>query len=91
MTGFLMRELLGSAMMLARGRILPMVIQFPTPATQGFFNVGDAMAIVTTLTVGPVVGAIPGGLSSSLANFMGGLYVWVDSEIRHKYLVIGGR
>ena len=86
-----MRELVASAMMMTMVRILTMLIQFPNPATQGFLNVGDAIAMVTTLTFGPVVGAIAGGLGSSLANFLGGWYVWVDGEIRYKDLVIGGR
>ena len=65
-----------SAVMAALVCVATMLIQFPIPATQGFFNVGDAMVMVAALTFGPIVGAIAGGLGSSLADFLGGWYVW---------------
>lgn len=63
--------------MAALACVATMLIQFPIPATQGFFNVGDAMVMVAALTFGPIVGAIAGGLGSSLADLLGGWYVWV--------------
>ena len=54
-----------------------MLIQIPIPATQGFFNVGDAMVMVAALTFGPIVGFFAGGFGSSLADLIGGWYVWV--------------
>jgi len=77
MVKFGTRELAASAIMAALVCVATMLIQFPIPATQGFFNVGDAMVMVAALTFGPVVGAIAGGLGSSLADFLGGWYVWV--------------
>ena len=77
MVNFGTRELAASAIMAALVCVATMLIQFPIPATQGFFNVGDAMVMVAALTFGPVVGAIAGGLGSSLADFLGGWYVWV--------------
>jgi len=77
MVNFGTRELAASAVMAALVCVATMLIQFPIPATQGFFNVGDAMVMVAALTFGPIVGAIAGGLGSSLADFLGGWYVWV--------------
>lgn len=77
MWNFGTRELAASAVMAALVCVATMLIQFPIPATQGFFNVGDAMVMVAALTFGPVVGAIAGGLGSSLADLIGGWYVWV--------------
>ncbi len=77
MWSFGTRELAASAIMAALVCVATMLIQFPIPATQGFFNVGDAMVMVAALTFGPTVGAIAGGLGSSLADFLGGWYVWV--------------
>ena len=57
--------------------VATMLIQVPIPATEGFFNVGDAMVMVAALTFGPFVGAFAGGVGSSLADFLGGWYVWV--------------
>ena len=63
--------------MVALVTVATMLIQIPIPATQGFFNIGDAIIMVTALTFGPVVGFIAGGLGSSLADLLGGWYVWV--------------
>jgi len=77
MVRFGTRELAASAVMAALVCVATMLVQFPIPATQGFFNIGDAMVMVAALTFGPVVGAIAGGLGSSLADLLGGWYVWV--------------
>lgn len=77
MSGFGTREIATSAIMAALVCVATMLVQFPIPATQGFFNVGDAMVMVAALTFGPVVGGIAGGLGSALADFLGGWYVWV--------------
>jgi len=66
-----------SAVMAALVCVATMLIQVPIPATKGFFNLGDAMVMVAGLTFGPLVGAIAGGLGSSLADFLGGWYTWV--------------
>lgn len=71
------RELAASAVMAALVAAATMLIQVPIPATQGYFNGGEAMVMVAALTFGPVVGAIAGGLGSALADFLGGWYVWV--------------
>jgi uncharacterized membrane protein len=54
-----------------------MLIQIPIPATEGFFNIGDGIIMVAALTCGPIVGAFAGGVGSSLADLLGGWYVWV--------------
>ena len=71
------RELAASAVMAALVCVTTLFIQIPIPATQGFFNVGDAMVMVASLAFGPIVGFFAGGLGSSLADFIGGWYVWV--------------
>lgn len=57
--------------------IATMLFVFPIPATSGYFNLGDTIVIITSLTFGPVVGAIAGGLGSGLADLLGGWYNWV--------------
>lgn len=66
-----------AAVMAALICITTMLIQVPIPATEGFFNVGDAMIMIAALTGGPIVGAFAGGIGSSLADLLGGWYVWV--------------
>jgi len=57
--------------------VATLLITIPIPATEGFFNVGDAMVMASALTFGPIVGFIAGGFGSSLADLIGGYYVWV--------------
>jgi len=71
------REIAISAIMAALVSVSTLLIQFPIPATQGFFNVGDAMVMVAALTFGPIVGFFAGGFGSALADLIGGWYVWV--------------
>ncbi len=66
-----------AAVMAALVCITTVLIQIPIPATDGFFNIGDAMVMVAALTGGPIVGAFAGGIGSSLADLLGGWYVWV--------------
>ncbi len=66
-----------AAVMAALVCMATMLIQVPIPATEGFFNVGDALIMVAALTGGPLVGAVAGGLGASLADLLGGWYVWV--------------
>ena len=71
------REVAVTAVMSALVCAATLLIQVPIPATKGFFNIGDAMVMVSSLTFGPIVGFLAGGFGSSLADFMGGWYVWV--------------
>lgn len=57
--------------------VATMLIQIPIPATEGFFNVGDALVIIASLTFGPIVGGLAGGVGSALADALGGWYTWV--------------
>ena len=71
------REIAISAVMAALVCVTTLLIQIPIPATQGFFNVGDAMVMVAAITFGPIVGFFAGGIGSSLADLIGGWYVWI--------------
>jgi uncharacterized membrane protein len=64
-----------AAVMAALVCMATMLIQVPIPATEGFFNVGDALIMVAALTGGPIVGAFAGGVGASLADLLGGWYV----------------
>jgi len=57
--------------------VATLLIQIPIPATEGFFNIGDAMVMVASLTFGPIVGGLAGGVGSALADALGGWYTWV--------------
>jgi uncharacterized membrane protein len=83
-SGFINRKEMSStaliavtAVMAALVCVTTMLIQVPIPATEGYFNIGDAIIMVAALTFGPIVGAIAGGLGASLADLLGGWYIWV--------------
>ncbi len=65
-------DLAASSIMAALVCVATIFIILPIPATQGYFNVGDAMVMVAALTFGPMVGAIAGGIGSSLADVIMG-------------------
>jgi uncharacterized membrane protein len=71
------RQIVIAAIMASLVCVTTLLIQIPIPATQGFFNVGDAMIMLAAFIGGPIVGAIAGGLGASLADFIGGWYIWV--------------
>ena len=48
------------------------LFQIPIPATQGYFNLGDIMIFISSLTFGPTVGGFAGGIGSSLSDAFGG-------------------
>jgi len=71
------REAAASGIMAALVCVATMLIQIPIPATEGFFNIGDAMVMVASITFGPIVGGLAGGVGSALADALGGWYTWV--------------
>jgi len=52
--------------------VMTMIFKIPIPATQGYFNFGDAGVILIGMFFGPYVGLITGGLGSSLADILSG-------------------
>ena len=71
------RQVAAIGIMGALTTIATMIFVFPIPATSGYFNLGDTIVMITSLTFGPIVGAIAGGLGSGLADLLGGWYNWV--------------
>jgi len=65
-------EIAASGVMAALVCVATYFLIVPIPATQGYFNVGDAMIMVAALTFGPIVGAIAGGVGASLADVLAG-------------------
>lgn len=53
-----------------------MVIKVPTPATQGYVNLGDAFIILSAFLFGPAMGFVAGGVGSALADILGGYAIW---------------
>jgi len=70
------KKIVVSAMMIAMVAVATMIIRIPTPATQGYVNMGDALIFVSALLFGPKIGFIAGGLGSALADILAGYTNW---------------
>ncbi len=53
-----------------------LALKIPTPATQGYINLGDALIIAGALLGGGRVGGRAGGVGSALADLYGGYAHW---------------
>src|SRR5438046_10745147 len=62
------------------------LFQIPILATQGYFNLGDIMIFITSLTFGPTVGGFAGGMGSLLSDALGGFGPFAPFR-----LILGGR
>jgi uncharacterized membrane protein len=71
------RSVAAAGVMAALVCVATLLITIPIPATEGFFNIGDALVIIASLTFGPVVGGLAGGVGSALADAIGGWFNWV--------------
>lgn len=61
-----------TALAIALVAVGTMVIQIPTPTTQGYINFGDAIIFVTGIVFGPLIGLLSGGIGSALADLLSG-------------------
>lgn len=52
--------------------IMTIIVRVPIPATQGYFNFGDAAVILTGIIFGPYIGFLAGGIGSALADVISG-------------------
>lgn len=58
------------AMLIGLTTVMTMVIQIPTPGTNGYLNLGDMVVFMGALILGPKGGLIVGGLGSSMADVL---------------------
>lgn len=70
------RELVRGALLIALVAVVTRVIQVPTPATEGYINVGDAVIVAGALLLGGRMGGLAGGIGSALADLTGGYTHW---------------
>jgi uncharacterized membrane protein len=57
--------------LIALAAIATTVIRIPIPATTGYFNIGDVFVILAGLWLGPLAGAIVGGVGPTIADAIG--------------------
>ena len=67
-----------TAAMIALTCVLTMVVRIPTP-TKGYLNLGDVAVLLSGWLLGPLYGAIAGGVGSALADLLSGYPVYIPA------------
>lgn len=67
----------------ALGCVGTMVLQVPSPSG-GYMNLGDAVVILGAFLLGPVYGAIAGGVGPAMADLLSGYAVYVPATLAIK-------
>ncbi|MBQ8278650.1 MAG: ECF transporter S component [Roseburia sp.] len=79
-----------SALFMALTCVATMIIKLPTPGTGGYVHLGDAFVVLSGILLGPVYGAIAGGIGSALADLLGGYFVYVPITFIVKTAIAAG-
>lgn len=64
------------ALLIALVATATLVLRLPTPATEGYINLGDGVIVAAALLFGPWAGAVAGGIGSAMADLLGGYAHW---------------
>ena len=75
-----LHKLVLSALFAALTCVATMVIQIPSP-THGYMNLGDCVVLLSGCLLGPVYGAVAGGVGSALADLLSGYAVYVPGTL----------
>ncbi len=67
--------------------VLTMFPQVPTPATNGYVHMGDALVLVSAFSLGGVYGPLAVGIGSALADLFSGYAHYVPATLIIKYLL----
>ena len=80
------RQLVMTGLFAALGCGATMVLQVPSP-TGGYLNMGDAVVILGAWLLGPVYGAVAGGVGPALADLLSGYAMYVPATLAIKALM----
>lgn len=80
------KKLVMTALFIALGYVATAVLMVPSP-TGGYMNLGDTVVLLGAYLLGPVYGAIAGGMGSALADLLGGYGVYVPATLIIKALM----
>ena len=81
------QKLVYAALFAALACVCTMSIRIPTPGTGGYIHPGDAVVILAGVFLGPVYGALAGGIGSCMADLIGGYFIYVPITLVIKGLV----
>ena len=80
------RALVMTGLFAALGCVATMVLQVPSP-TGGYMNLGDTVVILGAYLLGPLYGAVAGGVGPALADLLSGYAVYVPGTLVIKALM----
>ncbi len=63
------------------------IVKIPSPATNGYFNLGDCFVILSGLLLSPIYGALAAGIGSALADVLSGYVQYAPATFVIKALM----
>ena len=84
------RKLTMTALFMALTCVATSIIKIPTIGTGGYIHPGDAFVILSGILLGPLYGALAGGIGSALADLFGGYIVYVPITLIVKAIIASG-
>ena len=85
-TAYKVKMLVLTALFIALGYVATTVLMVPSP-TGGYMNLGDTVVILGAYLLGPVYGAIAGGVGPALADLLSGYGIYVPATLVIKALM----
>ena len=84
------KKLTLTALFMALTCVATSIIKIPTVGTGGYIHPGDAFVILSGILLGPLYGALAGGIGSALADLFGGYMVYVPITLVVKAVIAAG-
>lgn len=82
-----MQKLVTAALFTAIVCVATMIVKIPSPATNGYFNLGDCFVLLSAWLLGPVYGSLAAGLGSALADILSGYVQYAPATFIIKALM----
>lgn len=82
-----LQQLVVAALFTAIVCVATFIVKIPSPATNGYFNLGDCFVLLSGWLLGPVYGALAAGLGSALADILSGYVQYAPATFVIKALM----
>lgn len=84
-----LKKFVTTALFAALACAATMSIRIPTPGTGGYIHPGDAVVILSGVILGPGWGFLAAGIGSSMADLLGGYFIYIPITFAVKGIVSG--
>ena len=82
-----LKPAVAASMLAAMTAIATMIIRIPTPGTNGYVNIGDAVVLLSAWILGNPYGALAASIGSALADLLSGYPVYAPGTAVIKFLM----